>query len=337
MRIKELAERSGVTKRNIHFYVKEGLLAPDADGENGYYDFNEEDLGRLRLIRRLREADLSLPTIRSILRTPAATEYYLRMRLARIETERERLLRVEGHLTAVLSDLPIEPTAEEIHRAVVETPQPEEAGRRPYDGALVNHFLFRQFMRKIPSTEYRDFLWDKINRMTDAREKNADYVALYDFLALSDHARIDNLYARQSNHYDRVAQMDERAVAAYAETMRESLSRFCEAPLLIRQWQWDMKHYYRPMMNIYTGEIGRIAEEMCPLFKEYKTRSGRACEMTYAWLVSSAGEALLERLTACLGEDVSHIHDNHAALEAISMIFAAPWETSAATPRGDAP
>ena len=46
MNIKEIEERSGLTRANIRYYEQEGLLAP-ARRENKYRDYSEEDLETL--------------------------------------------------------------------------------------------------------------------------------------------------------------------------------------------------------------------------------------------------------------------------------------------------
>ena len=54
MKLKEVCERTGITKRNIHYYVKEGLLVPRKELGNGYYEFSEEDCDRLLDIMNFR-------------------------------------------------------------------------------------------------------------------------------------------------------------------------------------------------------------------------------------------------------------------------------------------
>ena len=44
MRMQEICKISGFTKRNIHYYIKEGLLSPASDAQNGYYDFSEGEV-----------------------------------------------------------------------------------------------------------------------------------------------------------------------------------------------------------------------------------------------------------------------------------------------------
>lgn len=63
MRIGELAARSGVTVRTIHYYVEQGLL-PTPPLRGKYGDFDESYVQRIQLIRRLKQERLSIPDIR---------------------------------------------------------------------------------------------------------------------------------------------------------------------------------------------------------------------------------------------------------------------------------
>ncbi|MDO4269591.1 MAG: MerR family transcriptional regulator [Eubacteriales bacterium] len=65
MNIAEVERATGLTRANIRFYEKEGLLSP-ARGENGYRDYAEADVRTLRKIRLLRQLRLSVPEIRAV-------------------------------------------------------------------------------------------------------------------------------------------------------------------------------------------------------------------------------------------------------------------------------
>jgi DNA-binding transcriptional MerR regulator len=64
--ISELEERSGVSRRTIHFYVKEGVLPPPA-GRGGGARYNEEHLVQLSVIRDLQRSHLKLSGIKEAL------------------------------------------------------------------------------------------------------------------------------------------------------------------------------------------------------------------------------------------------------------------------------
>ena len=57
MKINEVEQLVGVTKRNIRFYEKEGLLSPGRNKENGYRDYGEADVTVLRQIKLLRKLE----------------------------------------------------------------------------------------------------------------------------------------------------------------------------------------------------------------------------------------------------------------------------------------
>lgn len=66
MKINEVEQAVGITKRNIRFYEKEGLLTPRRDSGNGYRDYSDEDVETLRQVKLLRKLDLPLEEIRRI-------------------------------------------------------------------------------------------------------------------------------------------------------------------------------------------------------------------------------------------------------------------------------
>ena len=60
MKINEVERLVGITKGNIRFYEKEGLLAPGRNSENGYRDYSEADVVWLKKIKLLRQLDAIL-------------------------------------------------------------------------------------------------------------------------------------------------------------------------------------------------------------------------------------------------------------------------------------
>ena len=88
MKINEVEQQAGITKRNIRFpkesiydcpaglchllqdpirfYEQQGLLSPKRNGENGYRDYSEEDVEELKKIKLLRKLSLPIEEIRKI-------------------------------------------------------------------------------------------------------------------------------------------------------------------------------------------------------------------------------------------------------------------------------
>lgn len=69
-KVSELAEKAGVTKRTIHYYISKGLLfPPNGNGVNSLY--NDEHLERILLIKKLQSEYMPLNKIREyILENP---------------------------------------------------------------------------------------------------------------------------------------------------------------------------------------------------------------------------------------------------------------------------
>ena len=66
MKINEIEEQLSISRANVRFYEKEGLLNPKRSA-NGYRDYSEEDLVLLKKIIIFRKLGLSIPNIRDIL------------------------------------------------------------------------------------------------------------------------------------------------------------------------------------------------------------------------------------------------------------------------------
>ena len=50
MRIKEVIEKTGLSRRTIQFYISQKLIMPKEDPVNGYHDFSDEDVRNLIII-----------------------------------------------------------------------------------------------------------------------------------------------------------------------------------------------------------------------------------------------------------------------------------------------
>lgn len=66
-RIKQLSERTGIRPETIRYYERLGILPQPQRTGNRYRLYTEDDVKRLRFIRRARQLDLSLESIADIL------------------------------------------------------------------------------------------------------------------------------------------------------------------------------------------------------------------------------------------------------------------------------
>lgn len=67
MNIKTAEELSGVSRQNIRFYEREGLLIPDRNPQNDYREYGQEHIEILKRIRAMRMLDMPLDQIKLVL------------------------------------------------------------------------------------------------------------------------------------------------------------------------------------------------------------------------------------------------------------------------------
>lgn len=67
MNIGEVSRRSGVSQRMIRHYEKVGLVPRAARRASGYRDYGDDDVHRLRFVRRARDLGFGIEEIRRLL------------------------------------------------------------------------------------------------------------------------------------------------------------------------------------------------------------------------------------------------------------------------------
>lgn len=68
MNTKQVEDLVGLSRQNIRYYEKEGLLSPSREKENSYRDYSKEDVERLKMIKMLRMLDMPLKDIEKVLK-----------------------------------------------------------------------------------------------------------------------------------------------------------------------------------------------------------------------------------------------------------------------------
>lgn len=96
LQIGQLAQAAGTSAKTIRFYEETGLLPPAQRAENGYRLYGDEDVRRLRFIRRARRLDFTLDDLKEVLalrdRGEAPCRYVMQL-LQKKSTEIEEQIR----------------------------------------------------------------------------------------------------------------------------------------------------------------------------------------------------------------------------------------------------
>jgi DNA-binding transcriptional MerR regulator len=111
--VSALADQVGLSADTVRYYERVGLLPAPARSAAGYRLYDQDAVGRLRLIKGAQRAGLRLREIGELLQVAdqgqcpcGHTETLLRQRLAEVRAELERLQSLETDLTRLLEQQP---------------------------------------------------------------------------------------------------------------------------------------------------------------------------------------------------------------------------------------
>ncbi len=91
MKINQVEELVGITKKNIRFYEEQGLLNPDRNPENGYREYSLDDVKCLLKIKLLRKIDVPIEEIRKLERGNVSFEECMQTQRDRLESEKSNV------------------------------------------------------------------------------------------------------------------------------------------------------------------------------------------------------------------------------------------------------
>lgn len=129
MKINEVEQLVGITKRNIRFYEKEGLLTPGRNADNGYRNYTDEDVEALRKIKLLRKLDVPMEEIRKMQQGMLTLDDGLRRHMIQLEREQANLATIRS-LCQTLADAGEQLATLDAVRWLAEMDRMEEEGTR---------------------------------------------------------------------------------------------------------------------------------------------------------------------------------------------------------------
>ena len=94
MKIKQVEELVGITRKNIRFYEDQGLLNVER-AENGYREYHQEDVIRLQEIKLFRKMDISIEEMRALFEKRKRLQFCLEQHLGELERRREGLVKMQ--------------------------------------------------------------------------------------------------------------------------------------------------------------------------------------------------------------------------------------------------
>ncbi|MDO4620770.1 MAG: MerR family transcriptional regulator [Lachnospiraceae bacterium] len=326
MKLRQVSEKTGLTKRNIHFYIQEGLLSPSVDAANGYYEFTEADCERLTFVKKMRDAGMSVASISSMLHSPITATHYLNQHIRRLRQEQIRISQTLIGMNHIIDELPLYPDFSDLYTLCLEAQFPEppspntgEDASAVYSSGALNRYLFSAFLPHEKFSEYQEFIWMKINRLT-LQEPDEAYRKLQLFFQSLSSEQIDELFSMQSERYQLITSLSGETDAAFIDSMIQELQETASNPANARLWHKYSESFLKPTTSVYASRLGMLASELSPMFRQYTRNIVRVCEKLYQYLYTEEGSELRQSLMDAFGDSLDLEESNHGILESLVNI-----------------
>ncbi|MDO4466085.1 MAG: MerR family transcriptional regulator [Bacillota bacterium] len=101
MLINDVESIVGLTKKSIRYYEEHNLIHPQRNQDNGYREYNEEDIQRLKKIKFLRELGLSIKEMEQLFRNEYSLKQCMEDRIHKIEQEERNYAKVKTYCSSI--------------------------------------------------------------------------------------------------------------------------------------------------------------------------------------------------------------------------------------------
>lgn len=98
MRIAEVSKQFGISADTLRYYERIGLLSHVRRNESGIRDYGEQDLARIRFVKCMRGANVSIEALIEYMELFEGGDATLRARKAILEKVRERMAEMQAGL-----------------------------------------------------------------------------------------------------------------------------------------------------------------------------------------------------------------------------------------------
>ncbi len=159
MKVKEVEELLQITRANIRFYEKEGLLRPDRI-ENGYRTYSNEDVEQLKKIVLFRKLGISIPDIKKIFNEEETISVIISQNILTLNRKLDEIKGAIDVCKRIEKDADID-SAFDLDKYWNLVDQEELAGNTFYDN-LKDYIEFESNTFKIFGAEFSSMIWMEV-------------------------------------------------------------------------------------------------------------------------------------------------------------------------------
>ena len=320
MKLQKILELTRLSKKAVYFYIKEGLIEPTKNIDNGYYEFSEEDLRKLRVIISLRNIGMSIQDIKDIFLYPTLTNFFIHRQinnlkkslydnLSQLQASYQLIEEIPANATPKNLEIPLDI----LERQKISNDLFLEKYFPNVDSRMIAILLCAPFT-DIESSEYHNFLLDKIsNELKLQLENNLSYLKKLIYLLTPE--QIDRICIEQYKFSKKIANIKDEEINAYEEELYADCVDLSNNVELQNYWKLVYNPILMPTLNFFINKGIRLLEEYNSVFKRYSDNMKKIAERVYIRLKEN--EELLNKLNATLDNKLDIEIFNHSQLVCI--------------------
>lgn len=305
MRIREVMHGTGLSKKSIHHYIQEGLLKPKADA-NGYFDFSEDDLERLILIRQLRDLDIPVKDILRILNHPETAIFILAYHRRKLRRRKELLKWQYEKISALEKKLVSVPPMTQLaciyeNRQAFSFPPEDSLPIDDVDAEIIACHFWGNRMRNLELTEYRKYLYGRLQQRIITHQTKEN-VALRNYLcSLKPPEIVAEYFLTKDQLYEELLCLTPDRYPEYSDKIISAIAENLGKPAWIFAWKKYYHCYLYPSSVYYDDETNiQLFSEILPEYKTYQENARACCSYVFHHFNSKSGAALKDSLLKAL-------------------------------------
>lgn len=309
MTIKEVIQRTGLSRKAIYIYEDRGLIEP-SKSKNGYRDYSDADIQRLLLIAKLRELELSLEDIAQIFQDPECIDLLIQRHFDHMQKQLQEVVQKISRLQTILYNLPPNGQLSDFVRAA-DIAMPDEVAvslarslSEDIPAAAARRFamqLFEAFLDMPLDTPERWNAWYDLLEQIDQTdsafwEGNEEY---YGSLTTQQKYKDFRLRRQLVTGYTRFTKEDEQAKAA---EILQKLARLPNDAGKRHAWRRFYRLVVRPVLDSRLN-VNEVFFTLSTVYHAYNQEFQKIWK-TYLvpWLETAQGQELCQRLQAVPGD-----------------------------------
>lgn len=284
MKINEVAKETGLTKKAIHFYIKEELLKPEINADNGYYEFSPQDIQTLQNIALLRQLGMPVTEVKSMLQNPQMSCYYIHNLLENLRPELHDLMQKVQKLIYLLDTLPPKTDVDFLRtNSLSGRLNFEDQIERIYklyfhdENAVMLSILIWGAFLNVSATEYRSYLWKRLVDLARREIEDSLRPAYLYFMTMT-REQINDESIRRYFLTMEAADLSPETMEDYHQKCLASLRALSRDQELMDRWKQVYHPILLPLMH-FAEHAGRFISEYNPKYIPFQQNTRLCCRM----------------------------------------------------------